>query len=173
MSNSLISLTLTEALSGLKAKKFSATELVNAHIQQMESCRDLNAFITETPELALAAAKDSDARIAAGTMRPLEGMPIAIKDLFCTKNVKTTAASHILGNFVPPYESTVTQKLIDAGTISLGKANLDEFAMGGSNTTSYYGPGVNPWKSTKYPDKKLVPGGASGGSAAAVAAGMF
>lgn len=172
MSNSLISLTLTEALSGLKAKKFSATELVNAHIQQMESCRDLNAFITETPELALAAAKDSDARIAAGTMRPLEGMPIAIKDLFCTKNVKTTAASHILGNFVPPYESTVSQKLIDAGTISLGKANLDEFAMGGSNTTSYYGPVVNPWKSTKYPDKKLVPGGSSGGSAAAVAAGM-
>ncbi len=170
--NTLTSLTITEALSGLKKKDFTATELVTAHIAQVEKRRDLNAFITETPERALAAAKGSDARIAAGTMRPLEGVPIAMKDLFCTNGVKTTAGSHILENFVPPYESTVSQKLIDAGTISVGKTNLDEFAMGGSNTTSYFGPAVNPWKSNTHPDKKLVPGGSSGGSAAAVAAGM-
>lgn len=172
MSNNLISLTITEALDGLKSKKFSATELVDANIKQMESNRDLNAFITETADSARAQAKDSDARIARGEMRPLEGIPIAMKDLFCTKGVKTTAASNILGNFVPPYESTVSQKLIDAGTISIGKTNLDEFAMGGSNTTSFYGPVVNPWKNKNHPDKKLVPGGSSGGSAAAVAAGM-
>ena len=172
MTSNLNSLTISEAVNGLKAKKFSATELVSAHVKQMESGRDLNAFITETADLALAAAKDSDARIAKGEMRPLEGVPIAMKDLFCTKGVKTTAASNILNNFVPQYESTVSQKLIDAGTISIGKTNLDEFAMGGSNTTSFYGPAVNPWKSNKHPDKKLVPGGSSGGSAAAVAAGM-
>ncbi len=170
--NTLTSLTITEALSGLKKKDFTATELVSAHIAQVEKRRDLNAFITETPERALAAAKDSDARIAAGNMRPLEGVPIAMKDLFCTNGVKTTAGSHILENFVPTYESTVSQKLIDAGTISVGKTNLDEFAMGGSNTTSYFGPAVNPWKSNAHPDKKLVPGGSSGGSASAVAAGM-
>ncbi|HNQ93028.1 MAG TPA: amidase, partial [Alphaproteobacteria bacterium] len=174
MSHNLISLTITEALNGLKSKKFTATELVTAHINQMQSpsCRALNAFITETAEQALAQAKNSDSRIANGTSLPLDGIPIAMKDLFCTKGVRTTAASNILNDFIPPYESTVSQKLLDAGTITVGKANLDEFAMGGSNTTSYYGPVENPWKSKTHPDKKLVPGGSSGGSAAAVAAGM-
>lgn len=172
MTNSLISLTITEALKGLKDKKFSATELVSAHIKQVEACDHLNAFITKTPELALKQAAESDARIAKGEMRVLEGIPIAMKDLYCTKAVTTTAASQILKNFVPTYESTVSQKLLDAGTISVGKANLDEFAMGGSNTNSSFGPVENPWKSSTHPDKKLVSGGSSGGSAAAVAAGM-
>ncbi|HRK97408.1 MAG: Asp-tRNA(Asn)/Glu-tRNA(Gln) amidotransferase subunit GatA [Alphaproteobacteria bacterium] len=172
MTSKLISLTITQALTGLKNKDFSATELVKDHIAQMESCRNLNAMITELPEQALASAAQSDARIAKGEMRPLEGIPIAMKDLFCTKDIRTTAASHILGNFIPPYESTVSQKLIDAGTISVGKTNLDEFAMGGSNTTSYYGAVESPWKSKTHPDKKLVPGGSSGGSAAAVSSGM-
>jgi aspartyl-tRNA(Asn)/glutamyl-tRNA(Gln) amidotransferase subunit A len=170
--NNLISLTITEALEGLKSKKFSATELVQAHITQMNSCDSLNAFITKNPELALKLAAESDTRIAKGDMRPLEGIPIAMKDLYCTKGVKTTAASQMLKDFVPTYESTVSQKLLDAGTISVGKANLDEFAMGGSNTNSSFGPVENPWKSTKHPDKRLVSGGSSGGSAAAVAAGM-
>ncbi len=168
----LISLSITEAVKGLKDKKFSATELVSAHLKQVDACDNLNAFITKTPELALKQAAESDARIASGNMRPLDGIPIAMKDLFCTKDVRTTAASHILENFVPTYESTVSQKLLDAGTISVGKANLDEFAMGGANITSYFGPVENPWKSSKYPEKRLVPGGSSGGSAAAVAAGM-
>lgn len=172
MTNHLISMTVTEALKGLKDKKFSATELTKAHIAQVEACDHLNAFITKTPELALKLAAESDARIAKGEMRKLEGIPIAMKDLYCTKDVTTTAASQMLKNFVPPYESTVSQKLLDAGTISVGKANLDEFAMGGSNTNSSFGPVENPWKSKTNPDKKLVSGGSSGGSAAAVAAGM-
>ncbi|MFA7276064.1 MAG: Asp-tRNA(Asn)/Glu-tRNA(Gln) amidotransferase subunit GatA [Pseudobdellovibrionaceae bacterium] len=171
MTEKLISLTMTEALTSLKKKEFTATELVSAHIAQMEATRSLNAFLTETAEQAMAQAKDSDARIARGEMRPMEGLPIAMKDLYCTKDVRTTAASKILDTFVPPYESTVSQKLLDAGTISVGKTNLDEFAMGGSNTNSAYGPVENPWHSTKYPEKKLVSGGSSGGSAAAVAAG--
>lgn len=172
MTNSLISLSITEALAGLKDKKFSAVELMDAHLKQVEACDHLNAFITKTPNEARAAAQDSDARIAKGEMRPLEGIPFAMKDLFCTKGIRTTAASHILENFVPTYESTVSQKLLDAGTINVGKANLDEFAMGGANITSYFGPVENPWKSSKFPEKRLVAGGSSGGSAAAVAAGM-
>lgn len=172
MTKNLISLTITEALDGLKNKSFSAVELTQAHLDQMNACNHLNAFISKTPDMALALAADSDARIAKGNMRPLEGIPFAMKDLYCTKGVTTTAASQILKNFVPTYESTVSQKLLDAGTISVGKANLDEFAMGGSNTNSSFGPVENPWKSTKFPDKRLVSGGSSGGSAAAVAAGM-
>ncbi len=172
MTNNLISLTITEALTGLKNKKFSATELVQAHITQMNACDHLNAFITKTPDLALKLAGESDVRIAKGDMRPLEGIPFAMKDLYCTKGVKTTAASQMLKDFIPTYESTVSQKLLDAGTISVGKANLDEFAMGGSNTNSSFGPVENPWKSIKNPNKRLVSGGSSGGSAAAVAAGM-
>lgn len=173
MTNSLISLSITEALTGLKEKKFSATELVAAHIKQIEAYdQQLNTFITKTPDLALKQAAESDGRIAKGEMRPLDGIPIAMKDLYCTKGVRTTAASKILHNFVPTYESTVSQKLLDAGTISVGKANLDEFAMGGSNTNSAYGPVENPWRSNKHPEKRLVSGGSSGGSAAAVAAGM-
>src|SRR3989338_2400336 len=172
MTNTLISMTVTEALKGLKEKQFSATELVTAHNKQVEACAHLNAFITTTPDLALQQAAETDARIAKGEMRPLDGIPIAMKDLYCAKDVKTTAASQILKNFVPTYESTVSQKLLDAGTISVGKANLDEFAMGGSNTNSSFGPVENPWKSKTHPEKKLVSGGSSGGSAAAVAAGM-
>ncbi len=131
----------------------------------------LNAFITTTPELALEQAKAADAMIAAGKAGPLTGIPLAIKDLFCTEGVRTTAASKILEPFIPPYESTVTAQLKAAGAVCLGKANLDEFAMGSSNITSGYGPVENPWK--RYgSDAKLVPGGSSGGSAAAVAARM-
>lgn len=172
MTNPLLSMSITEALKGLKDKKFSATELVTAHNKQVEAYAHLNAFITTTPDLALKQAAETDARIAKGEMRPLDGIPIAMKDLYCTKDVKTTAASQILKDFVPTYESTVSQKLLDAGTISVGKANLDEFAMGGSNTNSSFGPVENPWKSNTHPEKKLVSGGSSGGSAAAVAAGM-
>ena len=130
--------------------------------------RVLNAFIVETPEQALAMAEESDQRIAAGSNRPLEGVPLAIKDLFCTKGVQSTAGSHILEGFIPPYELTVSQKLFDAGAVLLGKTNLDEFAMGSSNTTSYFGPVVNPWSAEAA--RPLVPGGSSGGSATAVAA---
>jgi aspartyl-tRNA(Asn)/glutamyl-tRNA(Gln) amidotransferase subunit A len=165
----LTALTLAGARAGLRAKEFSARELTLAHIAAMEAARPLNAFITETPERALDMAAASDERLAHGAARPLDGIPIAVKDLFCTKGVLTTAASHILDGFRPPYESTVTEKLWQAGGVMLGKTNMDEFAMGSSNTTSYYGPVENPW--CKQGDNRpLVPGGSSGGSAAAVAA---
>jgi aspartyl-tRNA(Asn)/glutamyl-tRNA(Gln) amidotransferase subunit A len=128
----------------------------------------LNAFITETPERALEMAAASDVRLSAGEARPLEGLPLAIKDLFCTRGVRTTAASRILDNFVPPYESTVTQNLWDAGAVLLGKTNMDEFAMGSSNETSHFNPVVNPWRA-RNSNQSVVPGGSSGGSAAAVA----
>ncbi|MCB1556503.1 MAG: Asp-tRNA(Asn)/Glu-tRNA(Gln) amidotransferase subunit GatA, partial [Alphaproteobacteria bacterium] len=166
----LTHLTITEALKGLNAKDFTSVELTQAHIAAMEAARHLNAFITETPEIALTQAKASDARRAAGKAGALDGIPVGIKDLFCTKDVKTTAASKILGNFVPPYESTTTQKWFDDGAVMLGKLNLDEFAMGSSNTTSAFGNVINPWRSRSNPDTDLVPGGSSGGSAAAVAA---
>ncbi len=162
-------LTLATARDGLKRKEFSAVELTRAHIAAIEDARALNAFITETPDKALAQAEASDARLAKGEGGVLEGLPIAIKDLFCTKDVLTTAGSHILDGFKPPYESTVTSKLWDAGAVCLGKLNLDEFAMGSSNMTSYYGPVINPW-STPGDNRKLVPGGSSGGSAASVSA---
>jgi aspartyl-tRNA(Asn)/glutamyl-tRNA(Gln) amidotransferase subunit A len=167
--STLTDLTLAEARDGLKAKTFSAIELADAHVKAMEAARSLNAFITETPELAKTQAKAADQRIAKGEARALEGIPLAIKDLFCTENVKTTAASKILGNFVPPYESTVTAKLLSAGAVSVGKTNLDEFAMGSSNATSAFGAVTNPWK-RRGDNRPLVPGGSSGGSAAAVAA---
>ncbi len=167
-------LTLAQAKKGLAAKEFTATELTDAHIAAVEKVRPLNIFITETLEAARAAALASDARLQKGDARPLEGLPIANKDLYCTAGTLTTAGSHILDGFVPPYESTVTQKLKDAGTISLGKVNLDEFAMGSANITSYHGPVISPWtQSNGNPvdaSRKLVPGGSSGGSAAAVAA---
>jgi aspartyl-tRNA(Asn)/glutamyl-tRNA(Gln) amidotransferase subunit A len=165
----LTDLTLAEAQAGLRAKQFSAGELTRAHIAAMEMARPLNAFITETPERALAMAAEADARLASGEARPLDGIPIAVKDLFCTKGVLTTAASHILEGFHPPYESTVTEKLWQAGAVMLGKANLDEFAMGSSTATSHYGPVENPWRKAG-DNRPLVPGGSSGGSAAAVAA---
>lgn len=162
--------TIAEALAGLKKKEFSATELTAAHIKVMEETRHLNAYVTETPEQALDAAKESDKKIAAGEMRPLEGIPIGMKDLFCTKGVRTTACSKILGNFVPQYESTVSGKLLNDGAIFLGKTNLDEFAMGSSNTTSAFGNVISPWKRNDGSNADLVPGGSSGGSSAAVAA---
>jgi aspartyl-tRNA(Asn)/glutamyl-tRNA(Gln) amidotransferase subunit A len=160
---------LVDARRRLAARELSARELTEAHLAAMAEARQLNAFITETPELALAAAEASDARLARGEGGLLEGLPIAIKDLFCTKGVQTTAGSRILEGFVPPYESTVTQRLWAEGAVPLGKTNLDEFAMGSSNMTSYHGPVRSPW--TKASDNAdLVPGGSSGGSAAAVAA---
>ena len=169
--NDLTELTLAEARDAIRAKKVSSTELTAAFIAAMKKARPLNAFVTETPERALAMDKESDARIAAGEMRPLEGLPLAIKDLFCTKEVRTTAGSRMLENFVPPYESTVSQNLWDAGAVLLGKTNMDEFAMGSSNETSYFGPAINPWHA-RNSNRNLVPGGSSGGSAAAVAAGI-
>src|SRR5207253_2134618 len=158
-----------EARAGLAAKQFSARELAVAYIAAIAEVRPLNAFITETPEIALEMAAASDERLAKGEAWPLDGIPIAVKDLFCTKGVLTTAGSHILDGFRPPYESTVTDKLWRAGAGMLGKTNLDEFAMGSSTTTSWYGPVENP-RRRPGDNRPLVPGGSSGGSAAAVAA---
>ncbi|MBI4966772.1 MAG: Asp-tRNA(Asn)/Glu-tRNA(Gln) amidotransferase subunit GatA [Rhodospirillales bacterium] len=166
----LTDLTLAHARLGLRNKHFSAVELTQAYLDAMAKAKPLNAYITETPELALAQAKAADARLAKSEAGALEGLPIAIKDLFCTAGVRTTAGSKILGSFVPPYESTVSAKLKAAGAVMLGKANLDEFAMGSANITSHFGPVENPWKSKRDPQARLVPGGSSGGSAAAVAA---
>lgn len=168
--NDLISLTLAEVRKGLCQKKFSALELTQAYLDAMADARALNAYILETPELALKAAQTSDARLAKGEGRPLEGIPLAIKDLFCTEGIQTTAGSHILEGFKPPYESTVSLNLKNAGAVFLGKTNMDEFAMGSANITSYYGNVVNPWR--RADGKDLTPGGSSGGSAAAVAAGL-
>ena len=164
----LTKLTIAEAREGLKKKEFTAVELAEDYIKSMEAKRALNAYVCETPEKALEQAKASQSRIEAGRGGDLEGIPLGIKDLFCTKGIATTACSKILQGFVPPYESTVTAKLLAAGANFLGKLNLDEFAMGGSNETSAFGPAVNPWSK----DVPLVAGGSSGGSAAAVAAGM-
>ena len=165
-------LSLAAALAGLETRAFSALELTEAHLAAMEKARPLNAFITETPDLAREQAKASDARRAKGEALPLDGAPVAVKDLFCTKGVQTTAASNILRGFVPPYESTVTANLWRDGAVMLGKVNLDEFAMGSANITSAFGEVVNPWSPGPlgaWP-RRLVPGGSSGGSAAAVAA---
>ena len=164
-------MTLAGARDALKAKAISATELTAAHIEAIEGARALNAFVTETPDRALEMAAASDARIAKGNARALEGVPLAIKDLFCTKGVRTTAGSRILDNFVPSYESTVSRNLWDAGAVMLGKTNMDEFAMGSSNETSHFGPVINPWR-VKGGNQNLVPGGSSGGSASAVAANL-
>jgi len=165
----LTALTLAQARDALRNKEFSATELAEAHLAAIESARALNAFVLETPERARDMARASDARLAKGQGGALEGLPLGIKDLFCTDGVRTTACSHILENFVPPYESTVTANLWRDGAVMLGKLNCDEFAMGSSNETSHFGPVVSPWR-RRGADTKLVPGGSSGGSAAAVAA---
>jgi len=167
----LTGLTLKGAVDGLRAKSFSAAELTQAHVEAIEQARPLNAFIVETPEKALAMAHASDARIAAGDAGPLEGVPLGIKDLFCTKGVRTTACSKILGDFHPTYESTVTSHLWRDGAVMLGKLNMDEFAMGSSNESSAFGPVTNPWRS-KGSNRALTPGGSSGGSASAVAADL-
>lgn len=164
----LTKLTIAEARSGLKAKTFTAVELTGAYLKAMEKARGLNAYLLETPEKATAMAKAADVSLAAGTAGPLAGIPIGVKDMFCTEGVRTTASSKILGNFVPPYESTVTSNLWRDGAVMLGKLNNDEFAMGSSNETSAFGNVVNPWR-RKGDTTPLVPGGSSGGSAAAVA----
>jgi len=167
----LTSLTLAQARDALRRKEFSACELADAHLAAVEQARALNAFVLETPDRARAMARAAEARLAKGEGGPLEGLPLGIKDLFCTKGVRTTACSHILENFVPTYESTVTANLWRDGAVLLGKLNNDEFAMGSSTETSYFGPAVSPWR-RRGTDAKLVPGGSSGGSAAAVAANL-
>lgn len=167
MSN-LVDLTISESLTKLKNKEISPVELTQAYIEKMEENKKCNAYVTTTIEQALEQAKESEKRYLNGTNRPLEGIALGVKDLFCTKGIRTTACSKILSNFIPQYESTVTQNLLDDGALFLGKLNLDEFAMGGSNETSYFGPVVNPWSK----DVNLVAGGSSGGSAAAVAGKM-
>ena len=167
----LTSLTLAQARDALRRKEFSATELADAHLSAMAKARALNAFVRETPDRARDMARACDARLARGEGGPLEGLPLGIKDLFCTAGVRTTACSHILQTFVPTYESTVTANLWRAGAVLLGKLNNDEFAMGSSNETSYFGPVVSPWR-RRGSEAKLVPGGSSGGSAAAVAANL-
>ncbi len=165
----LTRLSIAEALDGLKAKSFSATELTSAYLAAMEQARVLNAYVLETPEKALAMAAVSDERIARGTFGPLEGIPLGVKDMFCTAGIRTTASSRILGSFVPPYESTVTANLWADGAVLLGKLNNDEFAMGSSNESSAFGSVVNPWRRSG-DTTPLVPGGSSGGSSSAVAA---
>ncbi len=165
----LTRISLAEARDLLGKKELSSKELTEAHAAAVEAARPLNAFITETPDRALAMAEASDARRARGEAGLLEGIPLAIKDLFCTEGVLTTAGSHILDGFQPTYESTVTANLWREGAVLLGKTNLDEFAMGSSNMTSHYGGAENPWRRSDS-NAKLVPGGSSGGSAAAVAA---
>ncbi len=167
----LTALTLAQARDALRNKQFSATELADAHLAAIEKARVLNAFVLETPDRARAMAGASDARLAKGEGGSLEGIPLGIKDLFCTEGVRTTAGSHILDDFIPTYKSTVSANLWRDGAVLLGKLNNDEFAMGSSNETSYFGPVVSPWR-RRGSDAKLVPGGSSGGSAAAVSAGL-
>lgn len=162
-------LTIAQALDGLNKGEFTSAELTGAHIDAVEKARKLNAFIVETPELALEQAKASDERRKAGTVGMLEGIPIAMKDLFCTKGVQTTAGSNILKGFKPTYESTVSDNMFQQGAVMLGKVSLDEFAMGSANITSAYGNVISPWRA-QGDDKPRIPGGSSGGSSAAVAA---
>ncbi len=168
---SLTDLTLAEARAKLRAREVTSAELTGAFLEAIGRLnKRLNAYITVTAEQAMEQARAADAALAKGQHGPLTGIPLAIKDLFCTRGVRTTAGSNILGPFVPPYESTVSANLLRDGAVFLGKANLDEFAMGSSNETSAFGGVENPWKRRQDPDAVLVPGGSSGGSAAAVAA---
>ncbi|MCJ8322364.1 MAG: Asp-tRNA(Asn)/Glu-tRNA(Gln) amidotransferase subunit GatA [Rhizobiales bacterium] len=170
----LTDLSLSEARNKLLNKDITATELATAHFAAIKQIEPLNAYILTTEDKALEMAAASDAKLAKGQAGILEGIPVGVKDLFCTKDVRTTASSKILGNFIPTYESTVTANMWTDGAVLLGKLNCDEFAMGSSNETSYFGDVVNPWQrrgdDNKTDDTKLVPGGSSGGSAAAVAA---
>ncbi len=167
----LTKLNISSAKEGLAKGDFTSLELVDAHIAAIEANRDLNAYIVDTFDLARKAANESDIKIKQGKFGSMEGIPVAVKDLFCTKGVRSTSCSHILDNFTPTYESTVTEKLFSSGAIMLGKTNMDEFAMGSANINSCYGSVKNPWK-RKGDNTELVPGGSSGGSAAAVAAGL-
>lgn len=165
----MIDLTITQALEKLKSREISATELTRAYLDRIEKYgADLNCYITVTPERAVADAAASDARYAENSALPLDGIPIGMKDLFATRGIRTTAASRMLENFIPEYESTVSQKFIDAGTVLLGKTNLDEFAMGTFSKTSYFGAPVNPWQM----EKRLTAGGSSGGATSAIASGL-
>src|SRR5205814_2974169 len=176
----LTSLTLAQARERLRKREITALELTDAHIDAVEGARALNAFVKETPDHARDMARASDTRLAKGEGGPLEGIPLGIKDLFCSKGTRTTAGSRILDGFTPTYESTVSANLWRDGAVMLGKLNNDEFAMGSSNETSCFGPVVNPWRrrgsnvgaaiSGAIEGAHLVPGGSSGGSAAAVAA---
>ncbi|MDR3078742.1 MAG: Asp-tRNA(Asn)/Glu-tRNA(Gln) amidotransferase subunit GatA [Rickettsiales bacterium] len=167
----LLKLTLLQAREKLLRREVKSTELVDSFIDNIEKNRHLNAFIRDTFEQARDRAKISDANLAAGKARKLEGLPMGIKDVFCTKGVETTACSRILKNFIPPYESTVTQRLGDENYIMLGKTNTDEFTCGSTTATSCFGPSVNPYRA-RGDDRDLTPGGSSGGSAAAVAANL-
>ena len=162
-------MTLADARNNLRAGEITSVELTEACLSEIEGSGALNAFVHNTPEIAMEQAEAADARIAAGDAPSMCGLPIGIKDLFCTKGVPSQAASRILEGFKPEYESTVSQNLFDAGAVMLGKLNMDEFAMGSSNETSVYGNAVNPWK---VDDRDLTPGGSSGGSASAVAADL-
>jgi aspartyl-tRNA(Asn)/glutamyl-tRNA(Gln) amidotransferase subunit A len=165
----LTTLTVAQAREHLRKKEFSAAELVEAHLAAMQQARMLNAYVLETPDRARAMAKAADARLHSGDARPLEGIPLGIKDMFATRNARTSAGSHMLENFIPTYDSTVTANLWRDGAVMLGKLNNDEFAMGSSNETSFFGPVISPWR-RRGSNTPLVPGGSSGGSAAAVAA---
>jgi len=165
----LTALGIAEARDLLASGKLSSRDLTAAHITAMEAARHLNAYVAETPERALADADASDKRRKSGAAGAMDGIPVGIKDLFCTEGVETTAGSRILKGFRPPYESTVTANLFKAGAVMLGKTNMDEFAMGSSNETSAFGPVENPWR-RQGDNRPVVPGGSSGGSAAAVAA---
>ena len=153
----------------LKKRDITSVEITRHYINKIEK-DDLNLFITKTPEIAFECAKRADKMIQEGKISPMTGIPIGVKDIFCTKDILTTCCSKILHNFIPNYESTVTKRLLDVGSVMLGKLNMDEFAMGSANVNSYFGPAKNPWGRRKR--KNLVPGGSSGGSAAAVAAGL-
>ena len=165
----LMKLNIKEMLNGLQKSDFTAVELMEEHIKIVKN-DDINAFVIKTLESAIEKAKEADKRIQSGRSLLLDGIPVGVKDLFCTKDVRSTACSHILDDFVPSYESTVSQKLFDHGAIMLGKNNMDEFAMGSANINSCYGNVINPW--IRNDGKRVVPGGSSGGSAAAVAAYM-
>jgi aspartyl-tRNA(Asn)/glutamyl-tRNA(Gln) amidotransferase subunit A len=168
----LTSLTIHEAIKHLEKGDFSVKELVQDHITEIDKKKELNAYLTYTYDQALAQADAATLAYKNKTNRSLEGIPLAHKDLFCTKGIRTTSGSKMLENFSPPYESTVTSNFVMHGALSLGKLNMDEFAMGSANLNSAYGPVINPWKSRKDPLKKLTPGGSSGGSAAAVSANI-
>jgi aspartyl-tRNA(Asn)/glutamyl-tRNA(Gln) amidotransferase subunit A len=168
----MFELSLVQARDALRARKISSRELTGAYVGAIEALNPrINAYITTTPDLAMAQADAADAALAKGEAGPLTGIPLAVKDLFCTKGIRTTAGSKILSPFIPPYESTVSANLLRDGAVFLGKANMDEFAMGSSNMTSAYGGVTNPW-TRRGDNRPLVPGGSSGGSAAAVAARM-
>ncbi|MBA4249649.1 MAG: Asp-tRNA(Asn)/Glu-tRNA(Gln) amidotransferase GatCAB subunit A [Candidatus Puniceispirillum sp.] len=168
--NDLLKLSAVALRQQLQNKQCTSEEVTKAYIARIEQSRVLNAYVFDNFDKAIEQAKASDQRYAKGEALALDGLPLGIKDLFCTKDLRTTAASKILSNYVPPFESTVTQNLWNKGALCLGKLNMDEFAMGSTNQNSYWGPVISPWKKKSNPTQSLVPGGSSGGSSAAVSA---